>query len=234
MSVRDPRPYEAVNTLLEVRAEGSTSWKALQGVGDISVSGGEPDTTETQTFFKKTLSVGLPGAESLTIELPGVSIPHSTFDLLTSAKRDGKNVFVRWSNPEEVLFPETASGVTVSIATSGAVTKAGTASSHPDMLDDAFGPGDAIKVGTAFYVIETIGGTGATPSGDIEDVTLKSNPGSAVSASVYSIVKPPIYQPEFSARVGALSISRTAGGAITGSLSLLPKSQLPAERVGTP
>lgn len=229
MSRYAPQPFKSDGTRVEYKKPSETAWSFIPGVGDITLSGGEPPSNEVNTFQASFRTFGRSTPPSITMTLPGISLSHKSYTDLVEAQTGGSELQFRWGQPEVVLFGPTASGITIAIATDGSITIAGAATSHPNLVSQSgVGPGTAIKVGTAYYVIDTI-----PENGLLTGATLVENPSSAVSASVYSLVVPPVRQPSFSATVSAVNVTRSAGNSASGSLTLGLVSTLAAEEVGT-
>lgn len=226
------RFFDADNTIVEVKKPSESAWTFLPGVQDFTTSGGEPPSNDVGDFQGTSRAFGTATPEGVTMTIPAIQVAHVSYAKLREALRGNAFLQFRWRNPEEIpLADETASNNTVAIAaTSGAITKAGTA--HPSLTDTpGVGPGAAIKIGTDYYYFDKIASDGDIGSAD---TTISNPPASAVAASVYSLVMPPIYQPAFVARVLSLNVSSTSAGSLTGSLSLGLTTQLPDIKPGTP
>lgn len=218
--------------VFEVKKASESDWTPILGVVDWNVSGGTPTISDIPDLHVTWRARGRSVPEDVSFTFSHSQIDHYSYTLMRDAFEGGTELQWRWGRSEEkVLWPTTGAGITVAIATDGAVTTAG-ATGHPTDLHKAsseIGPGKSLKVGTAYYSIVTI------PSGGtLNGAKVRPAPASAVTASVYSIVQRPVYQPQFNAGVGSFPQSGAQGGALSGSISLVPNAVLPAMKPGTP
>lgn len=225
------RFFDADGTVVECKKATASDWTFIPGVTDFTSSGGEAPTNEVTDLHGTSIAVGRSRPEDVSMTIAAVQIGHTSYNLLREARLNDSELQFRWRQTKEiVLFPQTAAGVTVAIAANGDITTAGAAASQVNPnTRPGVGPGSAIKIGTAYHIIDSVDPTAT----DLEDVTLVSAPGTAVAASQYSVVMPPFYQPEFNARVTAFTVTGTSAQAMTGSLTLALPNPLPSLVIGT-
>lgn len=228
MATNASRYFDSDGTIVEYRKPAETTWTQIIGVGDISTSGGEPPSTDVNTLQATYRAYGRATPEAVSMTMPGVQVGHSSYNALREALAGGTQLFFRWRLPTEVVLYTSSSGNTAAISTAGVITLTGT--NHVDLNSNAdLGPGVALKILTDYYVLATTPADGA-----LSGATLVNAPATAVSTSAYTLVKPPIYQPEFSARVESFTSTRAFSAPVTATLTLGLTSPLPAEKVGTP
>ncbi|MYH25521.1 MAG: hypothetical protein F4156_09860 [Holophagales bacterium] len=208
----------AENATLEYSKDG-TRFVKLPFEGDISASGGEAPENDVVTFSRIGKVVGHPRVPSLSVAIPSY-VPNlvAWTDILDALTKRTPLTW-RLTTAEAEFFTASGAGNTVAIATTGAVTFAGT---KPDFMSDEFAEGMAIRVGTAKYTIDAISDAGA--------VTVRPAPTTTVPAATeYRIINPSLRLGPFTASVrSAGNFELAAEGNLSTTLELTPRAQLPA------
>jgi len=213
------------NARVEVRS-ASGSWKFIPGVASVTESGGESPTRTVSTLQNKITVTGNVNPPTISISVAAYVPHHSTMKLIQEALVNNTILQWRYVFQPQTLFTATGNANTVAIATTGVVTFAGTG---PSLSDEAYGPGIAIKLGSAYHVIDSIDGTTGR-------ATVDPAPGSQIAATAdYTIEIPPIYRPSFPARV-TMTDNTEAGSesSLATEIGIAPMAVLPQFVVGTP
>lgn len=217
--------FSANNAMVTVIETDGTE-HTLPSVTAYVESGGERSVSEEQTFSGPATTAEAPGKPS--IQIDGLYAPHvNGWKVLSQAFNDGTNVRIRLKTEELEVFSTSAQGDTAAIATTGVVTFAG---NKPDFSSDEYGTGHALKIGTKYYVIQSIvKGSGANSY----TVTVDA-PATAVTAANYSIVVPSLIRGPFACQVTLSDrFDLSVGQSMRGSATLTPSAiALPEVRVG--
>ena len=219
--------FETKDVCLEYK-RGTNDWVIMPGMADITADTSPASATAYETAKEISRRFGRVEPPTLSVTIPVWQLAHPSTADMDDLQASGDTIQALYhQSKEEVLFPETASGNTIAIATDGSITVVGSDHVNFDTHPEA-GPGAAIKIGTDYYVIKSV----ADPWG-IANVTLAANPSSAVSASTYSIVLPPWYRPAFNCVVTNFSTAHPAvPGVATATLDLAAKARLPSIKIG--
>ena len=206
------------NAKLEVSGDGST-FSALPFIGDISASGGEAPESDIVTFSGVGKLTGHPRVPSISVSIPSFVPNLSVWKTILDALSDRGSLSWRITTLEEELAARADAADTAAITETGAVTFAGDA---PDFgAGTEFAIGMVIEVAGAKYTIDQISSEGA--------VTVEPAPEMAVAAQDdYKILNPSLRLGPFIAAVrSAGNFELPAEGALTTTLELAPRSQLP-------
>ncbi len=207
------------NARVELSADSGATWQFIPGTASVTESGGESPTREQVTFTGVNQITGKARPPTVEFSIAGYAAAHAVHQLLKARKESGALTHFRYTFEEQELQAVTGAPNTVAIATTGVVTFAG---DSPDFTEAQFGPGVAIKVGSKYYVVDTISSSGA--------VKVAPAPNAAVSATAsYSIVVPGLQRPSFPARIQTFdNISADSESQVATTLSVAPIASLPA------
>ena len=210
--------YPSENVKVEVSSDG-TMWAEVPGISDYTESGGEAPTREVVAFQGTKQSVGKPRPQTIELTATAPVLLHPTWKLITNAYRNNLTINVRVDFPDQILRSISPSGTTAAISAAGAVTFAGPDESRPDFTKDDFNVGDAIRIGNVDYLVVS-----AATATSVMVVA----PSSGITATVYSIVTPPIRIGPYLARVStAGNRSLASESDLSTSVSLAAISPLP-------
>lgn len=215
---------------------GRTGWSKIPNVGDVEVSS-PAAPTESFKYLDGTSSQYSGTADPETITVNSSFQPNSEeYQQLAAGKLNGNQMnFCLRSGVEQTLYEASQAGAgaaLVAITQPGVATfsntSGGTARRLPNFGSQSvvgqFGAGDCIKVGSKYYVIlriaSYVGNTATLTVRDFPANTGSTPVATAVSAGVFSIVKPRICN-RFAATVTN-----------AGQFSASPSSPVPTDQVG--
>lgn len=214
-------PISASNLELEVEDTAGT-YVRIPGAASFSSAGGEANVQE-QAVFGGTVNIpGQPGAGSVNVDVPALAPLHRASIIIDTSRRASTQKNFRVTLPESEVVGRGGTGVTAAIETTGVVTFVGAgAPMGGGNLPNAqvYGPGYAIRIGSDYHHILSISSMG--------QITVGPAPGTAITATQYSIVVPGI-RTTFLATIQSFALAdATAGGGLGSSLTLVPTSDLP-------
>lgn len=223
--------HDSDGVVIEVKKTTDTTWTPIIGASGFTPSGGEPDVNERTDLQGKETKVGPSGAESATVEINGLQIAHPSYNILHDAWTGNTSINIRWRQPDDEILFDAPSGMTAAIATSGAITIAvQSGQTQPNAADsDDWGQGSALKIGTAYYGIGTLGANGVLNGG-----TVTTNPSSAEAAAAFEIVIPPVHMPSAIVRVMSMPVAVAPATAVSGTLTVQAPRAFPKLKVGSP
>ena len=205
---------------VEISATGVAPFTILPFLGDISISGGEAPTSEIVTFQGIGRVTGEPRVQSVSIVVPSYIPTLGVWNTINTAADNGSDLTFRFTTQEQTpVFAANSTGNTVSIATSGVVSFAG--SSQPDLTLARFQPGQVISTSGADYQIEIISDAGVA--------TVTTPPTTAVSAAQNYSIKNPARRLEFVGQVATSgNLTLPAEGVMNTTITINPNDRLPA------
>lgn len=216
------------NARVQWRRVEDAEWTELPGVSEVTLNPGEAPSRDNVTYQKTTQFTGLPGPGTVDIDCPALVVAHSSYPTLRKAWKEGEDVMFRWQYEDRLLIKRTM-GREVSIDNAGAVTfNAGANIVHP-------------KWGIGNIILGAVIRTGASPDyvyTNVESYTAAGLPTCApadpeIVDEEYDVVGPPVFQPEFIARIRIWGGIRGASQSELGSsLMIAPYDVTPDFEVG--
>lgn len=232
MTINSPQgglPTPTEDARIQVSRIDTTDWLEIPGVSRINVDPDDAATRPNKTFQKITQHTGNPGPGSITVECGGLTIAHDSYDLLADAFEDKDYLKFRWQYVDRLIW-KGQTGAMVAIAADGSVTFSGSGTvTHPKWGVGRVLLGAVLRTGTSpNYVYHKIKSYDA----DTGEPTATART-TALTASAYDVVAPPIYQPEFHARVTRWTgVQGEVDSELSATLMLAPEVIIPRYQLG--
>lgn len=188
----------------------SGGYEYVDNADSVNIGGATRSNTNQPTMNSGTYATSTPAdVQTVTTSFSGINPTLAGHGAILDASLADTRLRCRYETEAETIVPQTASGVTVAISSTGAVTLAGTEPDFNGVLR-----GHSIRIGNNLHVIQRVDRDGKP--------TRVSAPSASVSASQYTIVNP-IYRLEWigiPSKPGqdTSSESPVASGSVTWSL----------------
>lgn len=176
---------------VDVSSDGA-DWIDLPGVSRLSITHRDPPVQERRDFDGVHPLVGRPGSSRIEVTVPELVVGHRSYPMLTLARANQTDVYVRVSYPERVMaIPHNNAQVTSINSDTGLVVLS-QHGEHVDFESPAVRPGQAIKSDSGVYwAIDRVEG------GNVYVITN----GMASGTTGYTLVVPPVKTAEVQCRV---------------------------------
>lgn len=235
------RPISTEDAYVEVQPPTGGAYLPISGVSGVAESGGDAPTRETRSFSAVYTHTGNASPPSISITIAAFQPISPVIRMLVIAHRNNDSLNFRYTFKGRNLEPVTSAGNTARIASSdGAVTIVPGTGDSPIGIErfqrDDVGPGAAIKIGSKYYIINTVTASKVTAvDPDNENAQgVWQPPSSDVAGALFSLEQPSICRPGFKCRIMNIgNIDAQVDSDVASTIEIQPITTLPNWKIAT-